>query len=172
MVTLTPLKTWLSSKRRRRPRLRPEVRGCDRHDSLREKKNKEALFSLSAVSRAVTAPVPAFRAWRGEGRGRGWATGFSPGAGAAADPLEGAGTLSRLLLLWATPLVQEGYSRVLMPEDLWPIRPQVSAESCHRGFSARWKAAGDKASVLRALGDHWPQLGTALLLQFGFTVTI
>ena len=56
-----------------------------------------------------------------------------------------------------------------MPEDLWPIRPEVTAEKCSRDFLTQWEADGEKATVLRALRSHGHMLARSMMLQFGYT---
>jgi hypothetical protein len=68
-------------------------------------------------------------------------------------------------------IVTKGYQSVLMPEDLWPIRPKLSAEYCYGEFMDLWEKdrAVGKASVARALRSHGGQFAKALVLQFGYT---
>jgi hypothetical protein len=70
-----------------------------------------------------------------------------------------------------TAIVTKGYQAVLMPEDLWPIRPKLSAEYCFNQFMGLYKKdrAEGNASVARALRSHGRQFAKALVLQFGYT---
>lgn len=58
-----------------------------------------------------------------------------------------------------------------MPEDLWPIRPNLSAASCFKEFQDLWEAdaKNGQESVLRALRSHSRAFANALILQFLYT---
>ncbi len=87
------------------------------------------------------------------------------------DRSRNANWFSRLTLLWVTPIVTKGYRAVLMPDDLWPIRPDLSAQHCFKEFMDLWREdeKEGKESVLRALRSHLRQFVIALSLQFGYT---